>query len=316
MFEVVDSMRNYKSYDGKTPKFGITVDGTNYIVKVAKKDSLSVYTEYVASHFIKELGFPCHDVYIGHYRGKISTNHGAELYDGLVNVICDFTTDYIRLQSFKDIGQSSVDTDLSDKHYSYNDVMHILDKDFKLDKENLKLAKRHFWDMYVCDAILGNRDRHMGNWGLLQVMYNDTRRLAPMYDNGACLFPDVFPRLHEYCANPYKFLYDRTYVFPASLLLLYSSTEHRYKRTNYGEILKNRDKFSGLRSACNRVISSKGKQGVFNAICKATMGIPNSILRDFWVSVAFMRYSCLVERNDFETSYRLLQQLKGGINFG
>lgn len=32
-FQVLDSMKNFKNYDGNTLKFGITCDNENYIVK-------------------------------------------------------------------------------------------------------------------------------------------------------------------------------------------------------------------------------------------------------------------------------------------
>ena len=55
---VTDQVRNGKTYDGKTLKFGITVDNINYIVKYAKNAISSIYSEYVASNFICGLGIP------------------------------------------------------------------------------------------------------------------------------------------------------------------------------------------------------------------------------------------------------------------
>ena len=36
-FVVMDSMKNYVLYTGKSNKFGITVDGENYLVKLPEK---------------------------------------------------------------------------------------------------------------------------------------------------------------------------------------------------------------------------------------------------------------------------------------
>jgi len=42
-----------------------------------------------------------------------------------------------------------------------------------------------FWDMFVIDALIGNSDRHFGNWGILE--YGGEVRLAPVYDCGSSL---------------------------------------------------------------------------------------------------------------------------------
>jgi len=37
----------------------------------------------------------------------------------------------------------------------------------KLIKDKAQIRSQ-FWDMFVVDAFLGNKDRHLGNWGLLR----------------------------------------------------------------------------------------------------------------------------------------------------
>ena len=58
MVIVNDNMRNGKSYNGNTLKFGITVENIDYIVKLPK-EALSVYTEYLASKFIRIVEMYC-----------------------------------------------------------------------------------------------------------------------------------------------------------------------------------------------------------------------------------------------------------------
>ena len=41
------------------------------------------------------------------------------------------------------------------------------------------------------DALIGNWDRHNGNWGFLYEVDTDTMTLAPIYDCGSCLFPQA-----------------------------------------------------------------------------------------------------------------------------
>lgn len=48
-----------------------------------------------------------------------------------------------------------------------------------------------FWDMFIVDALIGNWDRHNGNWGFLYNIVTDEISLAPIYDCGSCLFPQA-----------------------------------------------------------------------------------------------------------------------------
>lgn len=48
-----------------------------------------------------------------------------------------------------------------------------------------------FWDMFIVDALIGNWDRHNGNWGFLYNTVTDEISLAPVYDCGSCLFPQA-----------------------------------------------------------------------------------------------------------------------------
>ena len=46
-----------------------------------------------------------------------------------------------------------------------------------------------FWDMFIVDALIGNWDRHNGNWGFLYDTLTDEMQIAPIFDCGSCLFP-------------------------------------------------------------------------------------------------------------------------------
>ena len=56
-----------KTYNGTTRKFGISINGTEYIIKLPK-EPLSIPNEYVASNFIRNTKLlPCQEVDIGKY---------------------------------------------------------------------------------------------------------------------------------------------------------------------------------------------------------------------------------------------------------
>ena len=123
-FVVRDTDRNEIAYNGTTSKFGITVDDTKYIVKLQKDAGpSSIYSEYVASRFIKALNISVHDVWLGYYN------------DQTVNIIRDFTSPGLILRSFGDTGQSSEETDLSGySGYTYDEILHLVDKHIKMGK--------------------------------------------------------------------------------------------------------------------------------------------------------------------------------------
>ena len=45
--------------------------------------------------------------------------------------------------------------------------------------------------MFILDALIGNWDRHNGNWGFLYDTQTDEMRLAPVFDCGSSLFPQA-----------------------------------------------------------------------------------------------------------------------------
>ena len=295
-FIVLDSMKNTKKYDGNTLKFGITVSGIDYIVKLQKDTISSLYSEHIASRFILNLGINCHETWLGYYNNN------------LVVIMKDFTDEKAKLRSYKSTRQSSEGTDLSGKTYTYNDVMYLINKHTKMSEENKRKTIIQFWDMFICDAILGNRDRHHGNWGYLT--YSSGYIPSPIYDNGGSLFPDLQNRIHEYIIalnnnKEYLFIADRSEKFPASLFQMVRS-DGTNKRTNYFEIL------SDLRinkTLANEVKNLKQKVGfnrVYESIFRAVDSVKDIIpleYRRFYIIIVCTRYLHMIERKTIKESY-------------
>lgn len=202
-FIVLDQYRVRETPEGSEPKFFISVNGIRYLVKDSswnrrrKQKSYAPYCEYVASNFIRNAGIPCHKTFLGSYEDRPV-------------VICQDLFPGITFQPFKELHQSSADTDLRDKEYTYDDVLYVLQKRKNLTGESLKSALRSFWLMFLMDATLGNRDRHEGNWGFIKK--GDSIELSPIFDNGSSLFPDVDLSDWKHA----DFVWDRTFKIPAS----------------------------------------------------------------------------------------------------
>lgn len=285
---LLEKYRNSKLYDGNTCKFGVTIKGVDYIAKFAKtKSDISTLCEHVASSFINNLGYQAHKTILCLYKGEV------------VVLMKNFTAEGYFLRSFKDTGQSSEDTDVTAKSYTYEDVLYLIDKHTKinsLDKEKVKL---HFWRMFVLDAILANRDRHHGNWGYLSKQSGYI--LAPIYDNGACLFPDVSSRIEEYKKDRAGFLRERAERFPASLLLKYSESEHRNKRTNYNEVI------GSMQNRELQVVLKEFRALSFDKIKSAIVAAVSSdlikpIYKQFFIDIVLVRYLHIVCRLSMEES--------------
>ena len=89
----------------------------------------------------------------------------------------------------------------SDKSGFGTELQSVLDAiDMQQVYDPLKM-KDHFWKMFAADALLGNFDRHNGNWGIVVNEINNHVRIAPVYDNGSCLYPQLTDKQMENILN-------------------------------------------------------------------------------------------------------------------
>ena len=72
--------------------------------------------------------------------------------------------------------------------------------------------------MFIVDALIGNWDRHNGNWGFLYDDRTDEMRLAPVYDCGSCLFPQADDRIMEQVLSDRAQLDKRIFDIPLSAI--------------------------------------------------------------------------------------------------
>ena len=68
------------------------------------------------------------------------------------------------------------------------DILSVIDLQTAVD---VKILSDRFWDMFVVDALIGNCNRHNGDWGFLYDSATDKMTLAPVFDCGSCLFPQL-----------------------------------------------------------------------------------------------------------------------------
>lgn len=170
---------NGKYYGGSERKEGISIDGEDYMIKFQKQTAFGKrnnhISEFLGSHIFEICGLEAHKTYLG-YRA------GEEV------VACkDFNILGRQFVPFNDVGESTLDQDKETYQYDYEDIMQMLRDNSKL--TNVQETISMFWRIYIVDALLGNFDRHGGNWGFIKE--NNCYTLAPVFDNGSCLFPNL-----------------------------------------------------------------------------------------------------------------------------
>ena len=239
MIEAIDFSEyelNGKYYGGTEKKEGITIDGDDYMIKYRKVTAFGKrnnhISEFIGSHVFEICGFEAHKTYLG-YR------------DGEQVVACkDFNVDGRQFVPFNDVGESTLDQDKETYQYDYEDIMQMLRDNSKL--TNVKETISIFWEIYIMDALLGNFDRHGANWGFIKE--NNKYTLAPVFDNGSCLFPNLTDEDEMVAMISSEEETDkRIYKFPTSQIRLNG------KKSSYFEVI-NSLQFDECNEALSNVI--------------------------------------------------------------
>ena len=67
-----------------------------------------------------------------------------------------------------------------------SDIIEVINETkMSLPKDTMNI----FWNMFIIDALIGNTDRHNGNWGFLYNVKEEIFCFSPIYDCGSCLNP-------------------------------------------------------------------------------------------------------------------------------
>lgn len=137
-------------------------------------------SEYLGCHIFESIGIPVQKTMLGTY-----TKNGKQK----IVVACkDFTAGGLVLQDFASLKNTIIDSAHNGYGTELSDIVKTFEEQTAIDP---KLLTDWFWDMFIVDALIGNWDRHNGNWGFLYNPETDKISLAPIYDCGSCLFPQA-----------------------------------------------------------------------------------------------------------------------------
>ncbi len=189
MIDFTDMPTRKKAYAGANGgKIAIVYEGEQYMLKFPphpKRNKEMSYTnscisEYLGSHIFEIIGIPVQETILGTYNVN-----GKEK----VVVACkDFTSHDTVIQDFASLKNTLIDSGHSGYGTELSEILEAIEEQSAVNPSELK---RRFWDMFIVDALIGNWDRHNGNWGFLYNSRTDEISIAPVYDCGSCLYPQA-----------------------------------------------------------------------------------------------------------------------------
>lgn len=226
------------NYGGSDKKRGILYNGKKYMLKLSdkipdeKRNSLnSSYTnsylsEYICCHLIKMFGFDVQNTLLGTITLVSSKK---EVKDYPVVACENFVPDGFSLVEFKFI-ENSLLTSKPPKIPKIEDIYEIMQtENAYFSKEFGEKALASYWDTFILDALLGNFDRHANNWGYLVNNTTNELVLAPIYDCGSCLYPQLADDALESILASDDEIQMRIDKFPQAALTLENGKKVSYK---------------------------------------------------------------------------------------
>ncbi len=279
-------INKFKYYGGKNGgKICIKYNNEDYMLKFPGINegisehgySNNCISEYVACNIIRILGLKVQDVLLGSYN-----LNGSEK----IVVACkDFTSNGTVLKQFAELKNSQIETSKNGYGTELEEVIETIEEQQIYDAKELK---EFFWNMFISDCLVGNFDRHNGNWGFLINESSKKIEIAPIYDCASCLYPQLTDERIEQIINDKSEMEARVFVFPTSAIKIND------KKINYFEYissLQNED----CNQALLRIFPKINMQEIYSII--DTTPFISEIRKEFYKKIINMRYEMILQYN-------------------
>ena len=244
MKEVIDftnfKKRN-KAYAGANGnKISVIYEGEQYMLKFPAQARLnkdmsysnSCFSEYLGCQIYESIGIPVQKTLLGTYTVKGKKK---------IVVACgDFTKPGVTLQDFASLKNQMIDSERNGYGTELSDILYTFEEQTAVD--SVILSER-FWDMFIVDALIGNWDRHNGNWGFLYDSVSDEMTLAPVFDCGSSLYPQADETIMKAVLEDEGERNHRIYNIPTSAIM---KDGKKIRYFDFISSLKNED--------CNRAL--------------------------------------------------------------
>ncbi len=275
-----------KSYLGANgSKKCLIINGQDYMVKFpaapTKNDELSYMnscvSEYVACHIFEVAGIPVQKTLLGTYK--------AGNKEKIVVACKDMTRPGVELKPFAGLKNQIVDSPRNGFGTELSEILQTFEEQQLFDQ---KLISDRFWDMFIVDSLIGNWDRHNGNWGYLYDSINDTVELAPVYDCGSSLFPKADKKMMEKILADKNEIKFRVYSIPLSSIKI---NDKKINYRDFIESLQNED--------CNRALKRIYPKLDMKKILKVIDETPfiTDLQKTFFATMLTARHSLILTRS-------------------
>lgn len=279
------------NYGGSDKKRGIFYNNKRYMLKLSdripddKRNVLnssytnSVFSEYICCHILEIIGLPVQKTLLGTISLK-SRNKEERVYPV---VACEnFLRDAESLVEFKNM-ENSLLIDKPGKIPEIKDIYELMTTENEYFKDGFgEIALQRYWDTFIMDALFGNFDRHANNWGYLLDGKNNYIRLAPIYDCGSCLYPQICDdSIDAILSNPEE-IQMRIDKFPLAALKDYDG-----RKVSYKDYI-----FSGKNPDCTEAllrIAPKINMAEIERVIRETPGITEK-RKNFYLTMLSERY--------------------------
>ena len=257
MIDFTSAKVRNKAYAGANgSKISVIYNNEQYMLKFPPLPTInkemsytnSCISEYIGCKIFDSVGIPVQETVIGTY-----TSNGREK----IVVACkDFTSPGITLQDFASLKNRIIDSERNGYSTELNDILSTIDEQTSMDSDAIKTR---FWDMFIVDALIGNWDRHNGNWGFLYNNSTDEVVLAPVFDCGSSLYPQADDELMTIILNNKNEFNHRVFDIPMSAIT------YNGKKINYFNFLSE-GKFEDCNTALKRILSRIDMKKIYEII--------------------------------------------------
>lgn len=274
-----------KAYNGANgKKIAVEYAGEQYMLKFPPSSkekptglsyTNSCFSEHIASSIFNMLGVPAQETLLGIYR-----------VNGKEKIVCackDFTVDGKVLYDFCSIKNSVIDSEHNGSGTELSDILETIEKQQFV---NPVVLLEHFWNVFIIDALLGNFDRHNGNWGFIVDSNLQNAELAPIYDCGSCLLPQADEKVMRSVLETESELNARIYQFPTSAIRL------NERKINYYDFL-----MAVENKECNEALLRIVPKITLDKICAFVDDVPyiSKLQKEFYKTYINARYEKMIK---------------------
>lgn len=286
MIDFTECKRIYrKAYNGANgKKIAVEYAGEQFMLKFppsAKEKPTglsytnSCFSEHIASSIFNILGVSAQQTLLGTYK-----------VNGKEKIVCackDFTAGGKILYDFCSIKNSIIDSEHNGSGTELSDILETIEKQQFV---NSAALLEHFWNVFIIDALLGNFDRHNGNWGFIVDPFSQTAELAPIYDCGSCLLPQADEKVMQNVLENEGELNARIYQFPTSAIKL------NERKINYYDFL-----MAAEYKECNEAVLRIVPKIEQDKICAFVDDVPyiSDLQKEFYKAYIGARYEKIIK---------------------